>query len=120
VVGVGVHGAVEAEGEDDVRADRADAFDDVACELGEGLELELAVLVVEDLVLGDAEDVAGGGELLAAQFAELFGGGCGAAIGAGLAVGEAEDVGFYAACGGEREGSAEGKALVVGVGDDQE
>ena len=83
VVGVGVDGAVAAEGEDDVRA-RADALDEVAGEVGEVGELELAVLVVEDFVVGDAEDVAGGGELGAAKLAELGGGGGGAAVGAGL------------------------------------
>ena len=61
VVCVGVEGAVAAEGEDDVRAEEADALDEVAGEVGEAGELELAVLVVEDFVLPDAEEFAGGG-----------------------------------------------------------
>ena len=34
--------------------------------------LELGVLVVQELMVGDAEDLAGGGELLAAHAAEVF------------------------------------------------
>ena len=100
VVGVGVDGAVAAEGDDDVGAEDADALDEVAGEVGEAGELELAVLVVEDLVVADAEDLAGGGELGAAELAELGGGGGGAAVGAGAAVGEADEAGFDAALGG--------------------
>jgi len=69
VVGVGVEGAVAAEGEDDVGAEDADAGDDFGGEFGEGFVFELAVLVVEEFVVGDAEDVAGVGELVAAKLA---------------------------------------------------
>ena len=120
VVGVGVEGAVAAEGDDDVGAEDADALDQVAGEVGEAGELELAVLVVEDLVVVDAEDVAGGVELGAAELAELGGGGSGAAVGACAAVGEAEDAGFDAALGGESKSAAEGKAFVVRVSCDAE
>ena len=58
VVCVGVAGAVAAEGEDDLGAVGADALDEQGGGLGEVGELELAVLVVEDLVVGDAEDLA--------------------------------------------------------------
>ena len=61
MVGVGIDGAVSAEGEDDVRAEEADALDEVAGEVGVAGELELAVGVVEDLVVVEAEDVGGGG-----------------------------------------------------------
>ena len=43
-----------------------------------------------------------------------------AAVGGGLAVGEADDGGFDAGFGGEHEGSAEGEAFVVGMGGDAE
>jgi hypothetical protein len=120
VVGVGVEAAVAAEGEDDVGADAADALDEGGGEGGERAEFELAVVVVEEFVVVDAEDAAGGGELGAAEKAEFMGGGGGAAVGAGAAVGEAEDAGFDAALGCESEGSAEGKTFVVGVGGDAE
>ena len=120
MVGVGVECAVAAEGEDDVGAEGADAGNDVRGEGGERLLVELAVLVVEDFGMGDAEDFAGGGELSAAELAELFVGGGTAAIAAGGAGGEAEDGGFDAAIGGEGEGAPEGEAFVVGVGDDEE
>jgi hypothetical protein len=124
VVGVSVGAAVHAEGEDDVGADVADAGDKFGGHLGEVGELEFAVEVevgvVEELVVVDVEDGAGGGELGAAEMAEFGGGLGGAAIGAGGAFGEADDAGFDAALGGEGEGSAEGKAFVVGVGDDAE
>ena len=120
VVGVGVAGAVAAEGEDDLGAIGADAFDKQGGGLGEVGELKLAVLVVEHLVVGDAEDRAGCGELGAAHLAQLGGGGGGAAIGGGLAVGEAEDGGLDATLGGEHQCSAEAEALVVGMGGDAE
>jgi len=120
VVGVGVHGAIAAEGEDDGGLDAADAFDEEGGGGGEVSELELGVLVVEQLVVGDAEDLAGGDELDAAHAAEVGGGGGGAAVGGGLSVGEADDVGFDAGFGGEGEGAAEGEAFVVGVGGDAE
>ncbi len=115
VVGVGVEAAVAAEGEDDVRAQGADALDEVAGEVREAGELELAVLVVEDLVFVNAEDVAGGGEFGAAKLAELGGGLSGAVIGAGAAVGDADEAGFNAALGGEGESATEGKTFVVGM-----
>ena len=120
VVGVGVDGAVAAEGDDDVRAEDANALDEVAGEIGEAGELELPVLIVEDLVLVDAKEFAGGGELGAAKLAELRGGLGGAVIGAGAAVGDADEAGFNAALGGEGEGAAKGKALVVGMRRDAE
>jgi hypothetical protein len=120
VVGVGVDGAVAAEGDDDVGAQGADALDEVAGEVGEAGELELAVLVVEDLVLVEAEEFAGGGEFGAAKLAELGGGGGGAVIGAGATVGEADEAGFDATLGGEGESSAEGKTFVVGMRCDAE
>jgi hypothetical protein len=120
VVGVGVEGSVAAEGDDNVRAELADALDDVCGELGEGREFEMGVLVVEHLVVVDAEDVAGGLELGASEVAQLGVGGVGGAMGAGLAVGETDDAGFDAALGGEGEGSSEGEAFVVGVGGDAE
>ena len=115
VVGVGVDSAVAAEGDDDLRAQGADALDEVAGEVGEAGEFELAVLVVEYLVLVDAEEFAGGGELGAANLAKLGGGGGGAVIGAGAAVGEADEAGFDAAAGGQGESATEGKTLVVGM-----
>jgi hypothetical protein len=120
VVGVGVEGSVAAEGEDDLGAEGANALDEVAGEVGVAGELELAVVVVEDLVMADAEDVAGGGELEAAELAELEGRGGGAAVGAGAAVGEADDAGFDTALGGEGESTTEGKAFVVGMCGDAE
>ena len=120
VVGVGVAAAIAAEGEYDLGAIGADAFDEQSGGLGEVGELELAVLVVEHLVVGDAEDIARGGELFAAHAAQLGGGGGGAAIGGGLAVGEAEDGGLDATLGGEHERPAEAEALVVGMGGDAE
>jgi len=69
VVGVRVDGAVSAEGEDDVRAEEADALDEVAGEVGEAGEFELAVLIVEDFVMVDAEEFAGSGEFGAAKLA---------------------------------------------------
>ena len=63
-------------------------------------ELELRVLVVEQLLVGDIEDAAvEGGELGASHLAQLGVGGCGAPMRlvAGLAVGEADDRGFDAA-----------------------
>ncbi len=69
VVGVGVDGAVAAKGDDDVGAEDADALNEVAGEVGEAGELELAVLVVEDFMVADAEDLAGGSELGAAKLA---------------------------------------------------
>ena len=98
----------------------ADVRDEDAGEGVEGFERELAVVVVEDLVVGDAEDLAGGFELGAAGLAELLVGGGVAAVGGGLTVGEAEDGDFDAAGGVEREGSAEAEAFVVGVGGDAE
>ncbi len=115
VVGVGVDGAVAAEGEDDVGAEGADALDEVAGEVGEAGELELAILVVEDLVVADAEEVAGGGELGAAKLAEFHGGGGGAVIGAGATVGDADEAGFDAALGSQGESAAKGKAFIVGM-----
>ncbi len=120
VVGVGVGRSVHAEGEHDVGAKDADALDEFSGELGEVSVLELGVVVVEHLVVVDAEDVAGCCELGAAELAELFGGVGVAAIGAGLAVGEAEDVGLDTAGCGECECATEGEALIVGVGDDAE
>ncbi len=61
VVGVGIDGAVAAEGDEDVRAEGADALDEVAGEVGEAGEFELAVLVVEDFVVVNAEEFGGGG-----------------------------------------------------------
>ena len=124
MVGVGVEAAVLAEGDDNVGLEVADAGDEFGGHLREDGELELAVLVevgvVEELVVVDAEDVAGGGELGAAKLAEFFVGRGGAAVGAGGAFGEADDAGFYALPGGEGEGTAEGEAFVVGMGDDAE
>ena len=88
--------------------------------VGEDFALELAVVVVEDLIVGDAEDLAGGFELGAAGLAELFAGGGVAAIRGRLTVSQAEDGDFDAARGVEREGSAEAEAFVVGVGADAE
>ena len=115
VVGMGVEAAVAAEGEDDVGAEDADALDEVAGEVGEAGELELAVLVVEDFVLADAEEFAGGGELSAAKLAKLGGGGRRAVVRAGAAVGDADEAGFDAALGGQGERAAESKTFVVGV-----
>ena len=120
VVGVGVEGAVSAEGEDDVGAELADALEDVGGQGGEGCEFQAAVLVLEHLVVADAEDVAGGSELGAAELGELGIGGVGGAVGSGLAVGETEDAGVDAPLGGEGESSTEGEAFVVGVGGDAE
>jgi len=61
MVGVGIDGAVAAEGDDDVRADDSDALDEVSGEGGEAGEFELAVLIVEYFVAADAEEFAGGG-----------------------------------------------------------
>jgi hypothetical protein len=83
-----------------VGLEAADAFDQLGGGLGEVGELELRVLVVQQLVVGDPEDAAGGGKLSAAHGAELGGGGGGAAIGSGLTIGEAEDGGFDAGVGG--------------------
>ena len=69
VVGVGVEGAVAAEGDDDMGAELADSLDDVCGKFGQAGEFEVGVLVVEHLVVVDAEDVAGGGELGAAELA---------------------------------------------------
>jgi hypothetical protein len=84
------------------------------------LVLELGVLVVEDLVICDAEDLAGGFEFGAAGVAELLVAGGVAAIGRRLTICEAEDGGFDAARGGERERAAEGEAFVVGMSGDAE
>ena len=70
--------------------------------------------------MGDVEDFAGGEELRAAHLAEVLVGGGTDAIGGGLAVGEADDGGLNASLGGEHESTAEGEALVVGVGGDAE
>ncbi len=94
---------------------RADALDQFGGGGGEVGEFELGVLVVEQLMVGDVHDLAGGGELFAAHAAEVGGGGGGAAVGGGLAVGEAEDCGLDACFGGEHEGSAEGETFIVGV-----
>ena len=120
VVGVGVEGSVSAEGEDDVWLEVADALDEAAGGEGEVGVFELGVLVVEELVAGDAKDLAGGGELGAAHLAEVLGGGGVAAVGGGLAVGETDDGGFGTLGGGEGEGATEGEALVVRMGDDAE
>jgi hypothetical protein len=120
VVGVGVDGAVAAEGDDDVGAEDADALDEVAGEVGEAGELELAVLVIEDFVVADAEEFAGGGEFGAAKLAKLGCGLSGAVIGAGAAVGDADEAGFDAALGGLGESAAKGKALIVGMRSDAE
>jgi hypothetical protein len=69
--------------------------------------------------VGNAEDIAGGGELGAAHAAELFGGGGVAAVGRGLAVGEADDVGLDAAVSGEGQDASKGKAFVVRMRYDQ-
>ena len=120
VVGMGVEPAVAAEGEDDMGAEAANALNELSGDFGEWSEFELGVLVVEHFVVVNTEDVAGGGEFGAAELAELAIGGGGAAIGAGLAVGEAKDAGFDAAAGGEGKGAAEGEALIVGMGGDAE
>lgn len=120
VVGMGVQGTVAAEGEDDVRTEGADALDDFARELREVREFQLAVLVVEDFVVLDAEDAAGSGELGTAELAELLVGFGVTAVAAGGAGGEAEGGDFDAAIGGKGEGATKGEAFVVGVGEDAE
>ena len=120
VVGVGVAGAVAAEGEDDLGAVGADAFDEQGGGLGEVGELKLAVLIVQHLVMSDVEDIAGCGELFAAHAAQFGGGGGVASVGGGLAVGKTEDGGLDSPLGGEHERSAEAEALVVGMGGDAE
>jgi hypothetical protein len=120
VVGVGVACAVAAEGEYDLGAIGADALYEQSRGLGEVGELELGVLIVEYLVMGDVEDIAGGGKFLAAHAAKFGGGGSGTAVGSGLAVGEAEDGGLDATLGGEHERTAEAEALVIRMGGDAE
>ena len=73
MVGVRVHRAVEAEGEDDLRLVVADALDEHCGGLGEVRELKLGVLIVQQLAMGDVEDLAGGGELGPAHLAEVPG-----------------------------------------------
>ncbi len=68
----------------------------------------------------DAEELAGGGEFGAAKLAELGGGGGGAVVGAGAAVGEADEAGFDAALRGLGESSTEGETFVVGMRCDAE
>ena len=60
---------------------------------------------------------AGGGELAAAGGSEFLAAPGFAAVGSGLAVGEAEDRDFNASIGGEGKGAAKGEAFVVGVSD---
>ncbi len=111
--------AVRAEREHDIaRRKQADALDDVSCKLREVAELELGILVVQQLVLLDAEHFAGGDELFAAHLAKLFAAGCCATVDGGLAVGEAESVDLNAALGGQRKCASEGKAFVVRVCED--
>jgi hypothetical protein len=124
VVGVGVKSAIHAEGDDDVGAEVADADHELSGDFGEGGELDFTVLVevgvVEEFVVVDAEDVAGGGEFGAAELAELSVGFGGAAVGAGRAFGEADDGGLNATVCGEGKGTAKGEAFVVGMGDNAE
>jgi len=120
VVGVGVQGAITTEGEDDMRAEGADALDQLAGDLRKVGVLKFAVLVADNFVVLDAKNVAGGGELSAAEDAELFVGFSVATIAAGGAGGEADGGDFDAAVGCECECAAEGEAFVVGVGKDAE
>ena len=101
MVGVGVQAAVAGEGKDYVGLEAADFFYEAAGSVGDVDVFELGVLIVEELGVGDAEDFAGGEEFCPAHLAEGLGGGCVAAVAGGLAVGEADDVGFDAAVGGE-------------------
>ena len=87
MVGVGVQRTVRSEGEDDVGAEGADEGYQAAGGGGEVGVLEVSVLVVPGFVGGDAENVAGGGELGTADAAEVFGRAGVTAIAGGLAVG---------------------------------
>jgi len=116
VVGVGVACAVASEGKDDLGAIGSDALDEQGRSLGEIDKFKLGILIVEHLVVGDVEDIAGGGEFGAAHAAQLGGGGGGAAVGGSLAISEADDGGLDTSLGGKHKRSAEAEALVVGMG----
>ena len=120
VVGVSVGGAVHAEGEHHVRLEAAHALEDRFDESGKRCVLELAVLKIEQFVMRDAEDFAGGGELFAADAAKFFIRFCAAAIAPGRAFGQAERVDFDTAVGGEGQRATEGETFVVRMGEDTE
>jgi hypothetical protein len=98
----------------------ADALDQLGRGVGEVGELKLAVLVVEQLVVGDAEDLARRGKLGPAHLAEVLAGGRVAAVGCGLAIGEADHGGLDAGFRGEHQRASEAEAFVVGMGGNAE
>jgi SAM-dependent methyltransferase len=114
VLVVGVAGdATIVEDEERSGVDGAGGAGDVVGEPCGGLGGKVAVEVVEKLDVGDAEDGAGGGELVGADGGELTGD---AVEGGGFAVGEAEHADATAGVGEGGEDGAEAEGFVAGVG----
>jgi len=120
VVGMGGDEAFGAEGEDDVGAQGADGADDVSGDGGEVLGIESAVVVVEHLAVGNAEVMAGGGELLAADGLEAFVIGGAAAVDGALSGGKTDHGAVDARLGILGQDSAEAAGFIVGMGGDTE
>ena len=113
-----VGGTFAPEGENDMRLKRTHAPRQLAAELVQSRELQLAVPIGEKLMVMNAQNGAGIRELLAADGAEFFAALRRAAICGGLTIGQAKDMGFDATVGGKRQRTAKGEALVIRMGYD--
>src|SRR5438876_10476485 len=107
--------AFRAEREQHLRAKFADAQGQIIDDAVEFLAMELAVGIIENDWLGDAQDFTRGDEFLAAKFGNFAIGLGGSAICRGLARRKANDAGSRAAVAVEAKTSAEVAGFIVGV-----
>ena len=107
--------AFRAEREQHLRAKFTDTLSEVIDHAVEFLAMELAVGIIENDRLGDAQDFTGSNEFLAAKLGKLAIRLGRSAICRGLARRKTNDAGFRAAIAIEAKTSAEVTGLVVGV-----
>jgi len=115
VVGVRVHAAVSSEGDDNGRTQSPYPRYEFLARFFERDSGRLSVVIIKQFMRGDAEYLAGGGKLRAADAAQLSGGRGVAAMLCCLAVGQADDMRLDPAVGCKRKCTTKGVTLIVRV-----
>ena len=112
--------AIGSEGEDHVRMQGAEEIREPACDFVKVFAIQRTVGVVQDLAVSDAEEMAGGGKLLAADGLERFVLSYATTVGGPLSGGEADDRALDAGFGILGENSTEASGFIIGMRGDTE
>jgi len=115
MIGMTRDAALRPKRQQDLRAKFADAQSQVINDAVEFLAMELAVGIIQNDGLGDAQDFAGGGEFLAAKLGKLAIGLSGSTITGGLTGCKTDDAGFHPTFAIEAKTSAEVAGFIVGM-----